>query len=174
MVIVSLLWVAVELEFFLYNTSMGRWILRDTIFFENLLRGQEEGLMVDLRREGFEPEPDIMKKTIGLILAVFAVGTMVGVAGEAKVATLKLTVDGMRCAGCAGSITEKLEDREDVQEVYVHLDSKLVAVGLEDGVEVSDDDAKAMLKDVGYQVTKVERSPESLEVVRAEAEKAES
>ncbi|MEM7146021.1 MAG: heavy metal-associated domain-containing protein [Verrucomicrobiota bacterium] len=116
-----------------------------------------------------------MKKTIGLILAILTAGVMTAMAGGGERAkTLKLTVDGMVCAGCAGSISGKLAERDEVEDVYVSLESKLVAVGLKEGVQVSDDEAKAMVKEAGYKVTKVERTSETLDVVREDVEKAES
>ena len=112
-------------------------------------------------------------KTIGMILAVMAVTVLSGVAGEKKASTLKLTVDGMSCGGCASTITEKFMEADGVEKVYVHLESKLVAVGLKDGTTMSDDAAKGVVTDAGYKPTKVERSAKTLEEVREEAETAD-
>ena len=113
-------------------------------------------------------------KTNGMVLIAMVLTVMSGMAGEEKVVTLKLTVDGMSCSGCANTITGKFMDQDGVEKVFVHLESKLVAVGLKDGAEMSDEDAKAVVTDAGYKPTKVERSSKTLEEVREEAESADS
>jgi copper chaperone CopZ len=113
-------------------------------------------------------------KTIGIILVVMVLAVMTGAAGEAKVSTLKVTVDGMSCSGCANTITGKFMEQDGVEKVFVHLESKLVAVGLKDGATMSNDTAKGVVTDAGYKPTKVERSSKTLEEVREEAETADS
>jgi copper chaperone CopZ len=112
-------------------------------------------------------------KAIGMILAVTVMAMASGMAGEKNVATLKLTVDGMSCSGCANSITGKFMEQDGVEKVFVHLDSKLVAVGLKKGSEMSDDTAKSVVKDAGYKPEKVERSPMTVEEIREQVETGE-
>ena len=81
--------------------------------------------------------------------------------------TIELHVDGLVCAFCAQGISKKLSKIDATREVFVSLESGLVAVALEPGGDIADDVLRAHLTDAGYAVTRIERKDESLDDVRA-------
>jgi copper chaperone CopZ len=67
-------------------------------------------------------------------------------------ATIEMTVNGLVCAFCAQGIEKKLKKFPATAEVVVSLEHRLVAVGLKDGTDISDDDLRKALTDSGYTV----------------------
>ena len=67
---------------------------------------------------------------------------------------LKLTIEGMHCASCAGNIEKSLKKVPGVKDVSVSLMLKKGTVDVED--TVSEDEIKKAVARAGYKVTKVE------------------
>ena len=94
-----------------------------------------------------------MKKL--LMFGLLALGMASG-AALAAVQTIKVEVNGMVCAFCAQGIEKKMRSLSQASDVYVDLKNKIVAVQLKDGQTLSHDAVKALIKDAGYDVSKIE------------------
>jgi periplasmic mercuric ion binding protein len=70
--------------------------------------------------------------------------------------TIKASVNGMVCAFCAQGIEQNLKASGKTKDVYVSLKQKVVAAELKEGEAMSHDAFKALVKDAGYSVTKIE------------------
>lgn len=99
-------------------------------------------------------------------LAVVAVALAAG-AAHATTVTLKIAVNGMVCAFCAQGIEKKMRSLAQTQDVYVDLKHKVVAVQLKDGQTLAHDTVAALIKDAGYDVTKIENVGETAQQIRA-------
>ena len=80
--------------------------------------------------------------------------------------TVKATVNGMVCAFCAQGIEKKLRKLDATDEVFVSLESKLVALTLKEGQDVTDAALTELLRDAGYTLKSVQRSDTPLDVLR--------
>jgi mercuric ion binding protein len=94
-----------------------------------------------------------MKKLI--TISLFAM-TLAAGAAHAAVKTIKAEVNGMVCAFCAQGIEKKMRSLSQTRDVYVNLKQKVVAVELKEGQTLSHDAVKDLIKDAGYDVTKIE------------------
>src|SRR5436305_14585415 len=94
-----------------------------------------------------------MKKLI--TISLFAL-TLAAGAAQAAVKTIKAEVNGMVCAFCAQGIEKKMRSLSQTKDVYVNLKQKVVAVELKEGQTLSHDTVKDLIKDAGYDVTKIE------------------
>jgi periplasmic mercuric ion binding protein len=102
----------------------------------------------------------MMKKF--LIAAVCAVA-----AGSAWAdTTIKASVNGMVCAFCAQGIDKNLRATGDTKDVYINLKKKIVAVELKPNAGLTIEKFSALVKESGYDVTKVEMVKESAESIR--------
>ena len=90
----------------------------------------------------------------------------------AYAATIEMHVNGLVCAFCAQGIEKKLRKLAATADVLVSLESRLVAVALKDGQDIPDVDLRKALTDAGYMVIAIQRTDNSLEVVRARIKQA--
>jgi len=67
---------------------------------------------------------------------------------------IKLTIEGMHCASCAGNIERSLKKVQGVKEVSISLMLKKGNVEAEDNVSV--DELKNAVLRAGYKVSKIE------------------
>jgi len=77
-----------------------------------------------------------------------------------------IDIRGMVCAFCASSIEEKFKEVKGVQKVLVDLKTRVVIVGFEGDVTMSDQEINALILDAGYtqrQIIRSEESPEALQ-----------
>jgi copper chaperone CopZ len=74
----------------------------------------------------------------------------------AAVQTIRAEVNGMVCAFCAQGIEKKMRSLSQTKDVYVDLKNKVVAVELKDGQKLSHDTVRDLIKDAGYDVSKIE------------------
>ncbi|MCS6996753.1 MAG: heavy-metal-associated domain-containing protein [Casimicrobiaceae bacterium] len=88
-------------------------------------------------------------------------------ASPSSAETVKLTVDGMVCAFCAGSIEKKLRANKETADVFVSLENKIVAVAQKPGMKLDDQVLRKQIADAGYEVKAIERTPESIAQIRA-------
>jgi len=72
--------------------------------------------------------------------------------------SVKVSVNGMVCGFCAQGITKKLNKTEDVENVKVDLENKLVTFKTINGKEFSDKEITDLMTDAGYAVVKIERT----------------
>jgi copper chaperone CopZ len=102
-------------------------------------------------------------KSIKLIVATVA--TFAALAAQAE--TVKLTVDGMVCAFCAGAIEKKMKANKETAEVFVSLENKIVAVAQKPGQKLDDAKLKSQIADAGYEVKAIERVNSSIADIKA-------
>jgi periplasmic mercuric ion binding protein len=108
-----------------------------------------------------------MKKYLFLAIAVFLVVAPV----RAAVQTIKAEVNGMVCAFCAQGIEKKMRSLSQTKDVYVNLKQRIVAVELKDGQSLSQETVRDLVKDAGYDVTKIQVVDETAAQIRAAMKK---
>lgn len=106
-------------------------------------------------------------KTIAVAFAAFA-----AIAAQAE--TVKIKVDGMVCAFCAGAIEKKMKANKETAEVFVSLENKIVAVAQKPGQKLDDAKLKAQIADAGYEVKGIERVNSTIADVRNEVKAKKS
>ncbi|WP_028274753.1 heavy-metal-associated domain-containing protein [Atopococcus tabaci] len=67
-----------------------------------------------------------------------------------------VTVEGMKCAGCANAVKSKFEGVDGIQNVTINLDDNSALV--ESETDVTTDALSSALADTGYTVTSVTRA----------------
>ena len=101
-----------------------------------------------------------------LTICLLGLAAISGMA-QAAIQTIKVEVNGMVCAFCAQGIEKKMRSLAQTQDVYVDLRNKVVAVQLKDGQKLSHDTVKDLIKDAGYDVTKIETVGDSAQQIKA-------
>ena len=99
---------------------------------------------------------------VSLLLLTLASG-----AATAAIQTIKVEVNGMVCAFCAQGIEKKMRSLTQTQDVYVDLKNKIVAVQLKEGQKLSHDTVKDLIKDAGYDVSKIETVGDTAQQIKA-------
>ena len=105
-----------------------------------------------------------MKKLLSI--GFLALSMSSGVA-FAAVQTIKAEINGMVCAFCAQGIEKKMRSLSQTKDVYVDLKNKVVAVELKDGEELSQDTVRDLIKDAGYDVSKIETVASTAQEIKA-------
>jgi periplasmic mercuric ion binding protein len=85
--------------------------------------------------------------------------------------SIKASVNGLVCSFCAASIEKRLKALSEVKAVYVNLTSKVVAVELKDGRDITPEKIAEEIKDSGYDVVSIARSEQTIQQIRAEKAK---
>ena len=96
-----------------------------------------------------------MKTTIQSLIILASFAAPLAMAGE----RVEVKVKGMVCSFCAQGIKKKFSGNEAVSKIEVNLDDKWVRLDLGDGKKLGDEDIKKSIKDSGYDVVSIERSP---------------
>lgn len=65
-----------------------------------------------------------------------------------------ITVEGMHCMHCAGSVEKAVSALSGIKEAKVNLDKKICTAKLSG--EVSDDDIKNAIKEAGFEAVSIE------------------
>ena len=84
------------------------------------------------------------------------------------VTTIKAEVNGMVCAFCAKGIEKKLNALQQKQAAFVDLKSRVVALQLKEGQDVSNEAFSKVIEDAGYSVAKLERVSQTVEAIKAD------
>ena len=105
-----------------------------------------------------------MKQILRISLLLF---TLASGAASAAIQTIKVEVNGMVCAFCAQGIEKKMRSLSQTKDVYVDLKNRIVAVQLKDGQTLSHDTVKDLIKDAGYDVTKIETVGDTAQQLKA-------
>ncbi len=87
------------------------------------------------------------------------------------VTTIKAEVNGMVCAFCAKGIEKKLNALPQKQAAFVDLKSRVVALQLKEGEDVSNEAFSKVIQDAGYSVAKLERVNQTVTSIQAELAK---
>lgn len=83
------------------------------------------------------------------------------------VTTIKAEVNGMVCAFCAKGIEKKLNALPQKQAAFVDLKSRVVALQLKEGQDVTDAAFSKVIEDAGYAVSKLERVDQTVAAIQA-------
>lgn len=84
--------------------------------------------------------------------------------------TITVQVNGMVCAFCAQGIEKKVRALPQVEDVYVNLKQKVVAVQVKEGQVLSTGTLTTLVKDAGYDVKQINTTDESTAALRARME----
>lgn len=95
-----------------------------------------------------------MKKIINALAASFILMSSLAFASTKDI---DIAVNGMVCGFCAQGISKKFSAEAAVEKVKVSLETKLVSLHLKDGKDLPDSTITSILKDAGYNVSKIER-----------------
>ena len=75
----------------------------------------------------------------------------------ASAASIEVKVSGMVCSMCAQGIQKKFKTHQEVKELNVDMDSKLVKIETHEGKDISDETIKKAITEAGYNVTEITR-----------------
>jgi copper chaperone CopZ len=89
--------------------------------------------------------------------------------GTAHAATIEMQVNGLVCAFCAQGIEKTLKSNPATEDVFVSLETRLVAVKTKDGKDIADAELRKALTDAGYTVKAIARTDSSLAILRERA-----
>ncbi len=70
---------------------------------------------------------------------------------------ITVTVKGMVCSFCAQGIKKAFGSKEEVDNINVDLDNKLVAITTKNAGSLNDETVTQIVNDAGYDVVKIER-----------------
>lgn len=105
-----------------------------------------------------------MKK---FLVSGFIAVSMLGGMAHAAVQTIKAEVNGMVCAFCAQGIEKKMRSLSQTKSVYVDLKNRVVAVELKEGQSLSLETVRGLIKDAGYDVSRIETVPDTVDQIKA-------
>ena len=83
----------------------------------------------------------------------------------------KVTVNGMVCSFCAQGIEKKMKALNETKDVYVGLKNRLVVVEVKEGLTLSQDVIRKIIKDAGYEVKSIEVSEHPIEHIKSGMDK---
>jgi len=70
---------------------------------------------------------------------------------------IAVTVNGMVCSLCAQGIQKKFKSMDEVKEIKVDLDKKIVLISTKDDKDINDSTIKEIITEAGYNVSNIER-----------------
>jgi len=103
-----------------------------------------------------------IKRIFPLVLLLLSVPSMA--------ATIEMKVNGLVCGFCAQGIEKTLRKNPATADVFVSLETKLVAIETREGQDIADTVLKKALTDSGYAVKEIQRTQNSLSSLRARAQ----
>ncbi|MES2488271.1 MAG: heavy-metal-associated domain-containing protein [Pseudomonadota bacterium] len=106
-----------------------------------------------------------------LVAALAALVFTINAYAAEPVRTIEMNVDGLVCAFCAQGIEKKLRKQAATDDVFVSLETKLVAVALKPDQDIADATLKSLLTEAGYTIKEIKRSETPLATFRAAAQK---
>ena len=83
----------------------------------------------------------------------------------------KVTVNGMVCSFCAKGIEKKMKALSETKDIYVGLKNRLVVVEVKEGLTLSQDVIRKIIKDAGYEVKSIEVSEHPIEHIKSGMDK---
>ncbi|HTE43261.1 MAG TPA: heavy-metal-associated domain-containing protein [Steroidobacteraceae bacterium] len=94
------------------------------------------------------------------------------VANTVLAGTIEMKVNGLVCGFCAQGIEKTLRRNPATTDVFVSLETRLVAIATKDGQDISDAVLRKALTDAGYDVKAIARTDTSLATLREKAKAA--
>jgi copper chaperone CopZ len=83
--------------------------------------------------------------------------------------TIEMKVFGMVCGFCAQGVESKLRKIPQTVDVFVSLETQLVAVQTRDGTDISDDDLRNAIAAAGYDLKSIARSKRDFAELRTQS-----
>ena len=105
------------------------------------------------------------------LLLVVSLGLSLTSLSSLATPSYKVTVNGMVCSFCAQGIEKKMKALNETKDVYVGLKNRLVVVEVKDGLTLSQDVIRKIIKDAGYEVKSIEVSEHPIEHIKSGADK---
>jgi mercuric ion binding protein len=106
-----------------------------------------------------------------LINKIFAL-SLLCFGGNALAGTIEMQVNGLVCGFCAQGIEKTLRKNPATADVFVSLETRLVAIATKDGKDIADNELRKALTNSGYDVKGIARTQNSLASLREQAAKA--
>jgi copper chaperone CopZ len=107
-----------------------------------------------------------------MFIRIFSLLFILLTGGTASAATIEAKVNGLVCGFCAQGIEKTLRKNPATADVFVSLETRLVAVATKEGTDISDSELRKALTDSGYEVKGIERTTNTLTTLRARAKQA--
>jgi cation transport ATPase len=95
---------------------------------------------------------------------------LIAITTAAQAETVEIQVNGLVCAFCAQGIEKTLRAKPATEDVYVSLETGLVALTLKAKAKISDTELRTALTESGYTVTAISRTERTLKEIEAQAE----
>jgi len=105
------------------------------------------------------------------LLLVVSLGLSLTSLSSFATPSYKVTVNGMVCSFCAQGIEKKMKALSETKDVYVGLKNHLVVVEAKEGLTLSQDVIKKIIKDAGYEVKSIEVSEHPIEHIKSGTDK---
>ena len=105
-----------------------------------------------------------------LIKKIFAL-SLIFFGGNALAGTIEMQVNGLVCGFCAQGIEKTLRKNPATADVFVSLETRLVAIATKDGKDIADNELRKALTNAGYDVKGIARTQNSLASLREQAAK---
>lgn len=83
---------------------------------------------------------------------------LLGASAAYAAETINVGVKGMVCSFCAHGLTKKFGAEPAVEKVDVSLEKRNIRLDLKEGRDLTDDKIKEIVKDAGYNITRIERN----------------
>ena len=100
------------------------------------------------------------------ILQAAAAGVAVAFSMIASAGTIEMKVNGLVCGFCAQGIEKTFRKNPATEDVFVSLETRLVAILTKEGKDIPDAELKKALKDAGYDVKEIQRTTNSITTLR--------
>ena len=96
------------------------------------------------------------RKTLTLLLSLLFLLPSACLAEE-----ITITVKGMVCSFCAQGIKKTFLKNENVKDINVDLDKKLVTIETKDGASIDDASLRQMITDAGFEIVSIVRGKDA-------------
>ena len=103
-----------------------------------------------------------MKKILPLIAALILIPATASADHAPLEQDVKVNVNGLVCDFCARALEKVFGAREEVHGISVDLDNHLVAIDLNDGANIDDEEITKLITDSGYNVVEITRTGQDL------------
>lgn len=100
---------------------------------------------------------------------LFTGAALVAVANLSIAGAIEMKVNGLVCAFCAQGIEKKFRKNPAIADVFVSLETRLVAIRTKEGEDIADAVLRKSLTDAGYDVKEIQRTENSLASLREKA-----
>jgi copper chaperone CopZ len=100
---------------------------------------------------------------------ILCVGALMCASFAAHADTIEMKVFGMVCGFCAQGVETKLRKIPATEDVFVSLETQLVAVQTRDGVDISDDDLRDAITAAGYDLKSIARTKRDFAELRTQS-----